>query len=152
SADDHVSLPPAISNVIGTTQTMEIKSHNYYEYGTFESFTCWQLNPKEGGDDSVGSSTLDAHVDVQPTRLNRLVRAPSVATPSKPSETKRAKSLVIEDSDVEASGDSFGYAGKNVADPLFDNNKRKWELIDDVSTDDVSGNTPPDGSTDRAGS
>ncbi|GKE97864.1 putative reverse transcriptase domain-containing protein, partial [Tanacetum coccineum] len=61
SADDRVSLPPAISNVIGTTQTLEIKSHSYYEYGTFESFTCW------------------------------LVHAPSVATPSKPSEPKRTK-------------------------------------------------------------
>ncbi|GKC15936.1 nucleic acid-binding, OB-fold protein [Tanacetum coccineum] len=47
SADDHVSLPPAILNVIGTTQVMEIKSHSYYEYGTFENFTCWQLNPEE---------------------------------------------------------------------------------------------------------
>ncbi|GKB62292.1 putative reverse transcriptase domain-containing protein [Tanacetum coccineum] len=85
----------------------------------------------EGGDDSVGSSTLDALTDVQPPRFNRLVRAPSVATPSKPSEPKRTKSLavmnlhVIEDSNVEASGNSSGYAGKNVADPLSNNNKRK---------------------------
>ncbi|GJX91465.1 hypothetical protein Tco_0344791 [Tanacetum coccineum] len=109
------------------------------------------IKDEEGGDDSVGSSTLDALADVQPPRLNRLVHAPSVATPSKPSEPKRTKSLVIEDSNVEASGDSSRYVGKNVADPLSDNNKRKRELID-VSTDDVSGNTPLDGSTDRAGS
>ncbi|GKA59896.1 hypothetical protein Tco_0759209 [Tanacetum coccineum] len=138
SVDDHVSLPPTISNVIGTTQTLEIKSHSYYEYGTFKSFTYWQLNPEEGGDDSVGSNALDTMADVQPPRLNRLVRAPSVATPSKPLEPKRTKSLVIEDSDVEASGDSSRYAGKNE--------------VDCVSTDDVSGNTPPDGSTDQAGS
>nr|GEW78591.1 hypothetical protein [Tanacetum cinerariifolium] len=115
--DDHVSLPPAILNVIGTTQTMEIKSHSYYEYGTFESFTCWQFNPKEGGDDSFGSSTLDALADVQPPQLNRLVRAPSIATPSKPSEPKRTKRDLIR-----------------------------------VLTNDVSGNTPPDGNTDWAGS
>ncbi|GKE90889.1 hypothetical protein Tco_1571984, partial [Tanacetum coccineum] len=89
--------------------------------------------------------------DVQPPRLNRLVRAPSVATPSKPSEPARTKSLVIKDSDVEASGDSSGYARKNAADSLSDNNKRKRKVID-VSTDDVSGNTPLDGSTDQAGS
>nr|GEV32157.1 hypothetical protein [Tanacetum cinerariifolium] len=102
------------------------------------------IKDEEGGDESVGSSTLDALADVQPPRLNSLV-------PSKPLKSKRTKSLVIEDSDVEASGDSSGYAGKNVADPLSDNNKRKRELID-VSTDDVSGNTPPDGSTDQTGS
>ncbi|GJT77165.1 hypothetical protein Tco_1043890 [Tanacetum coccineum] len=140
SAHDHVSLPPAISNVIGITQTMKIKSHSYYEYGIFESFTCWQLNPEEGGDDSVGSNTLDALADVQSPWLNRLVHAPSIATPFKPSKPKRTKS-----------GVSSGYAGKSVADPLSDNNKRKRELID-VSTDNVSGNTPLDGSTDRAGS
>nr|GEV62081.1 hypothetical protein [Tanacetum cinerariifolium] len=59
--------------------------------------------------------------------------------------------LVIKHSDVEASGDSSGYAGKNVVGPLSDNNKRKRELID-VLTNEVSGNTPPDGSTYRAGS
>ncbi|GJZ41767.1 ATP-dependent DNA helicase PIF1-like protein, partial [Tanacetum coccineum] len=69
----------------------------------------------------------------------------------KPSEPARTKSLVIKDSDVEASGDSSGYARKNAADSLSDNNKRKRKVID-VSTDDVSGNTPLDGSTDQAGS
>nr|GEV17062.1 hypothetical protein [Tanacetum cinerariifolium] len=48
SLDCHVSLPPAISNLISTIQVMEIKSHSYYKYGSFESFTCWQINPTEG--------------------------------------------------------------------------------------------------------
>nr|GEV21435.1 replication protein A 70 kDa DNA-binding subunit C-like [Tanacetum cinerariifolium] len=85
-ADDHVSLPPSISNVIGTIQTMEIKSHSYYEYGTFDSFTCWQLNSKEGG-------WCMLHPLPPPLNLHNL---------------KEHKSLVIEDSDDEASGDSFG--------------------------------------------
>ncbi|GJZ56537.1 hypothetical protein Tco_0611730 [Tanacetum coccineum] len=89
SADNHIGLPPTISNVTGTTQVMEIKSHSYYEYRTFKSFICWQLNLEE-------------------------------------EEPKRIKSLVIEDSDAKASGDSSGYARKNNADPLYDNNKRKW--------------------------
>ncbi|GJU19514.1 hypothetical protein Tco_1152856 [Tanacetum coccineum] len=39
SSKDHLSLPPALSNLIGTAHVMEIESHTYYEYGTFESFT-----------------------------------------------------------------------------------------------------------------
>nr|GEW04168.1 hypothetical protein [Tanacetum cinerariifolium] len=95
SADGHMSLPPAISNLIGTTQVMEIKSHSYYEYGSFESFTCYKINPIEGGEDSVGSSMLDAVVDVQTPKLKRLLRAPSVATLSKPSEPRKTKILAI---------------------------------------------------------
>nr|GEU84132.1 AT hook motif-containing protein, putative, expressed [Tanacetum cinerariifolium] len=48
--DDHMGLPLAISNLIGTTHVMEIKSQSYYEYGTFESFTCWQIIPEEDFD------------------------------------------------------------------------------------------------------
>ncbi|GJZ40062.1 reverse transcriptase domain-containing protein, partial [Tanacetum coccineum] len=35
--DDDRSLPTAISNIIGTSHVLEIKSHTYYEYGTFET-------------------------------------------------------------------------------------------------------------------
>ncbi|GKA87724.1 pantothenate kinase 1 [Tanacetum coccineum] len=125
---DHVSLPPAISNLIGTTHVLEIKPHTYYEYETCESFTCWQINPAKGGKDSVGSSTLDVVADVQTLKLKRLVRAPSVATPSKPSEAIKNKILVIEDSDTEASGDSSKRVRKNKADSPPDNKKRKWLL------------------------
>ncbi|GKF96625.1 nucleic acid-binding, OB-fold protein, partial [Tanacetum coccineum] len=59
STDDHVGLPLAILNLIGTTLVMEIKSQSYYEDGTFKSFTSWQLNLKEVCAGSVGSSTLD---------------------------------------------------------------------------------------------
>ncbi|GKD71302.1 nucleic acid-binding, OB-fold protein [Tanacetum coccineum] len=126
SADGHVSLPPAISNFIGTTHVMEIKSHSYYGYGSFESFTCWQINPTEGGEDSVGSSSLDAVADVQTPKLKRLVRAPSVATPSKPLEPKKTKRLVIGDFNAEASGDSSGCVGENKTGLLSDNKRMKW--------------------------
>nr|GFC11294.1 hypothetical protein [Tanacetum cinerariifolium] len=52
SLEYHLNLPPALSNLIGTAHVMEIKSHTYYEYGTFESFTCWQILPSKGIDDS----------------------------------------------------------------------------------------------------
>ncbi|GJV26381.1 nucleic acid-binding, OB-fold protein [Tanacetum coccineum] len=134
-ADGHVSLPPAISNLIGTTHVMEIKSHSYYEYGSFESFTCWQINMTEGGEDSVTSSTLDTVADVQTPKLKRLVHY---------------FRLVIEYFDAEASGDLSGCVGENKVDPLSDNKRMKRVLIDD-STRDVSYGTPEDSNTDRAG-
>ncbi|GJS71231.1 replication protein A 70 kDa DNA-binding subunit C-like protein [Tanacetum coccineum] len=114
SADDHVGLLAAISNLIGTTHVMEIKSQSYYEYRTFEIFTCWQLNPEEVCGDSVGSNMLDALDGVQTHRL------------------------VIEDSDVEASSDSSGYVGRNKADPMSDSNKKN-RVVTKVSSEDVSG-------------
>nr|GFB20610.1 hypothetical protein [Tanacetum cinerariifolium] len=114
---------------------MEIKSYSYYEYRSFESFTCWQINLTEEGEDSVGSSTLDAVANVQTPKLKRLP--------------------VIEDSDAETSGDSSGCVRKNKAGTLSDNKRRKWPprrvLIED-SIKDVSCGTPEDGNKDRAGS
>ncbi|GJT72007.1 nucleic acid-binding, OB-fold protein [Tanacetum coccineum] len=115
---------------------------------TFESFTCWQLNPEEVCGDSVGSNTLDALDGVQTYRLSRPVRAPTVATPIKPSEPKRIKSLVIEDSDVEASGDSSGYVRRIMPDPISDSKKQRKRVVNEVSSKDVSGNTLQNDSTD----
>ncbi|GJT08110.1 hypothetical protein Tco_0842572, partial [Tanacetum coccineum] len=50
---------------------MEIKSHSYYGYGSFKSFICWQINPTEGGEDSVSSSSLDAVADVQTSQVEK---------------------------------------------------------------------------------
>ncbi|GJS55790.1 replication protein A 70 kDa DNA-binding subunit C-like protein [Tanacetum coccineum] len=125
STDDHVGLPPAISNLIGITHVMEIKSQSYYD-------------------------TLDALDGVETHRLSRPVHAPTVATPTKPSEPQRTKSLVIEDSDVEVSGDSSGYVRRNKADPISNSNKRK-QLVTEVSSKDVSCNTPQDDNTNRHG-
>nr|GEW31103.1 nucleic acid-binding, OB-fold protein [Tanacetum cinerariifolium] len=151
SADDHVSLTPAILNLIGTTHVMEIKSHTYYEYRTFKSFTCWQINPTEGGEDSAGSSTLDTVTDVQAPKLKKLVRASSVATPSKPSKPKKIK----------ASGDSSKGVRKNKADLPSDNKKGTGivthlgcspTVVIEDSNEDVSCGSPKDGNTDRADS
>nr|GEX49460.1 hypothetical protein [Tanacetum cinerariifolium] len=73
SSEDHLNLSPALSNLIGTAHVMEIKSHTYYEYWTFESFTCWQILTSEGIDDIVGSSNLDDYLDNQPQKMKRIV-------------------------------------------------------------------------------
>ncbi|GJX60108.1 DNA helicase PIF1, ATP-dependent [Tanacetum coccineum] len=84
SSDDQSNPPPALANLIGTTHTLEIKSHNYYEFGTFESFTCWTIVPTEGVAESASSSTLDAAAATESPKLKSLTWDPSVPTPSKP--------------------------------------------------------------------
>nr|GEX85040.1 hypothetical protein [Tanacetum cinerariifolium] len=36
-------LPTALSNIVGTTHTLELKAHTYYEHATYESFRCWKI-------------------------------------------------------------------------------------------------------------
>ncbi|GJY43866.1 DNA helicase PIF1, ATP-dependent [Tanacetum coccineum] len=127
SAEDHLSLPPALSNLIGTAHVMEIKSHTYYKYGTFESFMCWQIHPSEGIEDSVGSSTLDAVPDNHPHKLKRIARDPSIATPSKPAEERKNQD----------SGDLANGIGKKEALQPSDK-KRKNRVEFDDSDADVS--------------
>nr|GFD00647.1 hypothetical protein [Tanacetum cinerariifolium] len=44
---NHAGLPLALANIIGTTHTLEMKSHTYYEHGTFESFSCRRIALEE---------------------------------------------------------------------------------------------------------
>ncbi|GJW20637.1 replication protein A 70 kDa DNA-binding subunit C-like protein [Tanacetum coccineum] len=106
SSDDQSNLPPALANLIGTTHTLEIKSHTYYEFGTFESFTCWTIVLTEGVAESASSSTLDAVGATESPKLKSLTRDPSVPTPSKPSEERPTKRIKIEDSESEDKGDT----------------------------------------------
>ncbi|GKB65975.1 nucleic acid-binding, OB-fold protein [Tanacetum coccineum] len=130
-AKDHLILPPALSNIIGTDHVMEIKSHTYYEYGTFESFTCWQIHPSKGIKDNVGSSSLDAVTDNQPHKLKSLTRNPSIATPSKLAEERKNLRMDVEDSDTEDSGDSANVKGKKEALQPFDKKKKNQVEFDD---------------------
>nr|GEW00174.1 hypothetical protein [Tanacetum cinerariifolium] len=57
-SEDHLSLSPALSNLIGTDHELR----------------------------TVGSSTLEAVADIQTPKLKRLARHPSIATSSKPIE------------------------------------------------------------------
>ncbi|GJW57963.1 reverse transcriptase domain-containing protein [Tanacetum coccineum] len=127
SSEDHLNLPPALSNLIGTAHVMEIKSHTYYEYGTFESFTCWQILPSEGIDDSVGSNNLDDYPDNQPQKMKRIVQDPSIVTPSKPVEERKKSRMDIEDSETEDSSDSANAKGKKgVVEPSAKKRKNRY--------------------------
>nr|GEU58313.1 ATP-dependent DNA helicase PIF1-like [Tanacetum cinerariifolium] len=41
--DENTSLPAALANIVKTSQTLEPKSHTYYEHRNYESFTCWRI-------------------------------------------------------------------------------------------------------------
>nr|GEV58190.1 hypothetical protein [Tanacetum cinerariifolium] len=101
SLDDNSNLPVALTNIIGTINTLELKSHAYYEHGTFKSFTCWKLISPEAAVESAGSSTIDAVPDVPSSSGKRLCKQPFVSTPLKPSEEKTHKEE-FDDSDAES--------------------------------------------------
>nr|GEV98954.1 DNA helicase PIF1, ATP-dependent [Tanacetum cinerariifolium] len=61
AADDEVAdsgLPATLSNIVGTTHTLELKAHTYYEHAPYESFTCWKIVSAEEVGESEGSSTV----------------------------------------------------------------------------------------------
>ncbi|KAL6573204.1 hypothetical protein OROMI_012820 [Orobanche minor] len=93
AAEDQPALPQALTSIIGTSQTLELKSHTYYEHGAYESFTCWYICAPELVDESAGSSTVSAGSDIGKPKRKRLFKSPLVSTPSKPSEDKRKKML-----------------------------------------------------------
>ncbi|GKB15391.1 ATP-dependent DNA helicase PIF1-like protein [Tanacetum coccineum] len=89
-----------------------------------------EINPSDGIEDSVGSSTLDAVVENQTHKLKRLARHPSIATPSKPIEERKSKRTDVEDSDTEDSDDLANGTRKNKVIQLSDKKKRnQWSLM-----------------------
>ncbi|GJW91895.1 replication protein A 70 kDa DNA-binding subunit C-like protein [Tanacetum coccineum] len=89
SSEDHLNLPPALSNLIGTAHVMEI---------------------------NVGSmSNLDDYPDNQPQKMKRIVQDPSIVTPSKPVEERKKSRMDIEDSKTEDSSNSANAKGKKGA-------------------------------------
>nr|GEY03886.1 hypothetical protein [Tanacetum cinerariifolium] len=98
------NLPTTIRNLVGTTHVLEIKSHTYYEYGSFESFTCWKINSSDPVDDAASSSTPTLIADEASLSFKRLAKHLTVKTPSKPNEEKKKKGvskcfITIQDTD-----------------------------------------------------
>ena len=96
--DDHENLPSPIADLIGTTHVFEIRSQTYYEYGTFESFTCWTVDPHNPTIETTSSSTVDNKTDVAGSSSKPVSQSPSLITPSKPENRRRnrwSKRLLI---------------------------------------------------------
>lgn len=89
--DEHANLPSPIADLIGTTHVFEIKTHTYYEYGTFESFTCWTVDPHNLSVETTSSSTVDNETAVAVSSSKPRSQSPTLTTPSKPFEGKRRK-------------------------------------------------------------
>nr|GEX77339.1 hypothetical protein [Tanacetum cinerariifolium]GEY13645.1 hypothetical protein [Tanacetum cinerariifolium] len=125
---NHAGLPLALANIIGTTHTLEMKSHTYYEHGTFESFSCWRIAPKEVVDVDSESSNMNTSAEVNITKVKRLATKPSVATPSKPTE-ERGK-----DSDDKVTGDMDDGGVDDKESSLTDKRKKKRYIMDDCDS------------------
>lgn len=100
-SDDHANLPSPISDLIGTTHMFEIKSHTYYEYGTFESFTCWEVDPHNTSAEPTSAITVDNETAVTCSSSKSPARSPTLTTPSKPVEDRKRKRVVVDDSTTE---------------------------------------------------
>ncbi|KAL6587864.1 hypothetical protein OROMI_000842 [Orobanche minor] len=127
SSDDHANLPPAIANLIGITHVFELKSHTYYEYGSFESFTCWKVDPLAATVESACSSNAPAETAPQGTSFKRLVRQPSVPTPSKRMEVRKTKRAELEDSDL----DDASVAAEDGQEDVVKNPCMLWKTLNE---------------------
>ncbi|KAL6528078.1 hypothetical protein OROHE_015028 [Orobanche hederae] len=107
--DGGPNLPRAILDLIGTYHIFELKSHTYFEHGTFKSFTSWKIRHAPPAGESAGSSNLEAgdgSASSPMKRLSkeRLFRIPSVYSVETCDE--------YEDSDMELQdGDQTGIGG-----------------------------------------
>ncbi|GKA23020.1 DNA helicase PIF1, ATP-dependent [Tanacetum coccineum] len=126
---DGLNLPLAIRNLIGTTHVLEIKSHTYYEYGTFESFNCWKINPGETAADDASSSTPVATANDVVLSEKIVTNPPTVCTPLKTKEAMKQKGHELEDPEVdEFLVDRFEEKGPSKLLLLWTNKKKEEEL------------------------
>ncbi|GKC62446.1 hypothetical protein Tco_1095044, partial [Tanacetum coccineum] len=88
---DDVGLPRPLANIIGTTQTLEIKSHTYYKHGRLESFMCWRIASEEVVEEDARLSNVNTTPDINIKQTKRLTPKPTIATPSKPIEGRGKK-------------------------------------------------------------
>ncbi|GJV47092.1 RNA-directed DNA polymerase, eukaryota [Tanacetum coccineum] len=103
---DDVGLPRPLANIIGTTQTLEIKSHTYYEHGMFESFTCWRIASKEVVEEDVGLSNVNTTPDINIKQTKRLTTKPTIATPSKPTTQNEEDTCGMDDGQADGKDSS----------------------------------------------
>ncbi|GJV57204.1 reverse transcriptase domain-containing protein [Tanacetum coccineum] len=90
--EEETGLPPALANILGTLHTLELKSNSYFEHANYKSFTCWRVVLEEALDESGSSGTLAGISAPKAGVLVPLATTPSVSTPSKPGEPKKARS------------------------------------------------------------
>ncbi|GJT46020.1 helicase [Tanacetum coccineum] len=98
------------------------------QYNTYESFTCWRIVTAEGMDESGGSSIAGGSRPSETPEFKRLLRHPSVTTPSKVNEAKKQKRGEAAKSDDEASFVADTQAASGVGGSLPDTRKHKRDI------------------------
>ncbi|PWA66247.1 nucleic acid-binding, OB-fold protein [Artemisia annua] len=84
--DDAPLLPNALTNLYNTKHVFEVKSHTYYNYEDFGSFTCTSVSPSNAPTVSELHDVTKVSVDDTPASssstlkspMKRLVRGPEV--------------------------------------------------------------------------
>ncbi|GKC73472.1 ATP-dependent DNA helicase PIF1-like protein [Tanacetum coccineum] len=127
--DEHSPLPQALTNIVGTSHTLEFKSQTYYKHMTYESFTCWRIVTAERMGESGGSSMAGGSRTSETPKFKWLLRHPSVTTPSKVDEGKKQKR-----GDAKASFVAETQAASRVGGSRLDKRKNKRHVVDDNAT------------------
>ncbi|GJY32873.1 ATP-dependent DNA helicase PIF1-like protein [Tanacetum coccineum] len=119
--EDHSGLPTALANIMGTTHTLELKSHTYFEHGNYESFTCWNIvtaEDEEGGEGGASSGTVATNEAskvwiyyvrerVKDSNVEESFVAESVSKEgdmSCSSDTRKRRRVVLDESEPKAAG------------------------------------------------
>ncbi|GJV25872.1 ATP-dependent DNA helicase PIF1-like protein [Tanacetum coccineum] len=74
--EEHSGLPITLANIVGTSHTLELKSHTYYEHGNYESFTCWRVVTDDVVEESSNSRMVAAKADSKAPMVKRLKQRP----------------------------------------------------------------------------
>nr|GFA13176.1 hypothetical protein [Tanacetum cinerariifolium] len=156
---DHAGLPLALAKIIGTTYTLEMKSHTYYEHGSYQlvsramptfrgsnelgvvayGVVAWTQRgvptvtniavTNEDVGSSKGSYHMNTSTEVNITKVKRLATKPFVTTPSKPTKEKELK-----DSNDESTGDMDDGRVDGKKSSLTDKRKKKRYIVDDCDS------------------
>ncbi|GJV77616.1 ATP-dependent DNA helicase PIF1 [Tanacetum coccineum] len=138
-AEDELNFPVAIRNLIGTDHVLEIKSHTYYEYGSFESFNCWKIIPNSSAEDGASSHTAAVTANDVESPMKIVTKPPTVRTPLKPNEEKKQKGLLLQNS-VSIRADTIIGPGGRVQSDMNNasrNNQRMTPSFTDILQNSV---------------
>nr|GFA13133.1 hypothetical protein [Tanacetum cinerariifolium] len=129
--DENTSLPVALANIVRTSQTLELKSHTYYEHRNYESFTCWRIVTDDVVEGGSNSDMVAVKADFKAPEVKSLNKNPLLSTPYKPTEEKKHRSEKLEDSDVEESFFADSQPKGDVVGCSFDTKKKRRVVLED---------------------
>ncbi|GKB37270.1 ATP-dependent DNA helicase PIF1-like protein, partial [Tanacetum coccineum] len=101
--EEHSGLPPALANIVGTSHTLELKSHTYYKHRTYENFTCWKVVTGEKiKKNPIGGYSFKAREELDDSNAEESFVADSQTKKGDvgcSSDTRKRKRIVMDDSE-----------------------------------------------------